>query len=376
MHDNTGRLELKKLSIENFKAFKTCTLELAPLTILIGENSSGKSSLLQALLLLKQTLESPPGGGILNLNSHYVQFHQFREIVFSMPFKEASVGFELEFQQDQLSFKVGTGQKGNQLNLFDVRVNNKSLSLDKIGLSVETLNRNATLRSLLNYYLQVSKREGIGQLNEMDIMLLFAGIGYVQPIRPLPQRYYDLRGTNPYWIGSQAEDIADFLEANPAIKKQVRHWFVELAKLAQEVKFKSDPKRGQMEIIFTDSKSGLEIDISRLGFGISQILPIVIATFSQMNMLIFEAPEIHLNPKLHGVLTDMFVEGALSGKQVLVETHSEHVVYRVQRRIAEGKIAPEAVAIYYVQWDKTGANAKRLTMTETGEIPEYCDKKS
>jgi AAA15 family ATPase/GTPase len=103
MHNNTGRLELKKLSIENFKAFKTCTLELAPLTILIGENSSGKSSLLQALLLLKQTLESPPGGGILNLNSHYVQFHQFREIVFSMPFNEASVGFGLEFQQEQLS---------------------------------------------------------------------------------------------------------------------------------------------------------------------------------------------------------------------------------------------------------------------------------
>jgi len=364
----TQPLELKRFSLENFKAFQKCVLELAPLTILIGENSSGKSSLLQALLLLKQTLESPPGGGILNLNSHYVQFHQFREIVFGMPSGKAIVGFELAFGDDKFSFKVGTGEKGNQLNLFDVRLNDKKLSLEKSGFSLEMLNRNATLRSLLNHYLQVSE---VGQLNEMAIMLWFAGIGYVQPIRPLPQRYYDLRGSNPYWIGSQAEDIADFLEVNPTVKAQVRHWFVELAKMAREVKFKSDPKRGQMEIVFTEAKSGLEIDISRLGFGYSQILPIVIATFSQMKMLIFEAPEIHLNPKLHGVMTDLFIEGANRGKQVLVETHSEHVVYRVQRRIAEGKIAPEAVAIYYVQQGEKSSVAERLTITEKGEIPDW-----
>jgi len=69
---------LKRFSIENFKAFRKSELDLAPLTILIGENSSGKSSLLQALLLIKQTLESPSGGAVLNLNSHYVQFRHFR----------------------------------------------------------------------------------------------------------------------------------------------------------------------------------------------------------------------------------------------------------------------------------------------------------
>jgi predicted ATPase len=127
-----------------------------------------------------------------------------------------------------------------------------------------------------------------------------------------------------------------------------------------------------MEIVFTEAKSGLEIDISRLGVGtLTQILPIVIATFSQMNMLIFEAPEIHLNPKLHGVMTDLFIEGALSGKQVLVETHSEHLIYRVQRRIAEGKLAPSAVAIYYVQREEKSSVADRLTITEKGEIPDW-----
>ena len=93
---------LRQFTIENFKAFRKCTLELLPLTILIGENSSGKSSLLQALLLLKQTLEDP--SGILTLDSHYVQIHQFREIVFSMPESEATLAFELDFENFKLNF--------------------------------------------------------------------------------------------------------------------------------------------------------------------------------------------------------------------------------------------------------------------------------
>ncbi|HDN25649.1 MAG TPA: DUF2813 domain-containing protein [Thioploca sp.] len=99
---NTAPLDkprLKCFTVENFKAFRQCVLDLAPLTILIGENSSGKSSILQALLLIKQTLESPSGGGVLNLNSHYVQFRQFKEIVFGMPKDEAILGFELAFPQ-------------------------------------------------------------------------------------------------------------------------------------------------------------------------------------------------------------------------------------------------------------------------------------
>jgi len=98
---------LKSFAIKNFKAFRNGVLNLAPLTILIGENSSGKSSILQALLLIKQTLESPIGSGVLNLNSHYVQFRQFREIVFGMPLEEAILGFELSADD----FKVGLKAK-------------------------------------------------------------------------------------------------------------------------------------------------------------------------------------------------------------------------------------------------------------------------
>jgi len=348
INDKTTQLEkphLKRFTVENFKAFRKCVLELAPLTILIGENSSGKSSLLQALLLIKQTLESPIGGGILNLNSHYVQFRQFREIVFGMPAEKATIGFELEFDTLKLYLKVGSTAKKEGVTLQQLRVNDENLPVIENNL-----------------------------LEAPHLLFrVFAKMGYIRPIRPAPERYYTLYGINPDWIGVQAENIADFLESNPEVRQKVQNWFVKSAQLANKVQFKNDTQRGQMEILFTEAATGLEIDISRLGFGYSQILPIVVATFSQMNTLIFEAPEIHLNPSLHGALTDLFIDGALSGKQVLVETHSEHVIYRIQRRIAEGKIAPKDVAIYYVRRDAEGSVAERLEVTTAGEMPNWPD---
>ena len=135
---NTTPLEkprLKSFSVANFKAFRKCTLDLAPLTILIGENSSGKTSILQALLLIKQTLESPSGGGVLNLNSHYVQFRQFKEIVFGMPEEKAVLGFELELDSFNLAFKIGSMNRNEGVSLLELRVNNENQPLENKTLN-------------------------------------------------------------------------------------------------------------------------------------------------------------------------------------------------------------------------------------------------
>jgi predicted ATPase len=126
-----------------------------------------------------------------------------------------------------------------------------------------------------------------------------------------------------------------------------------------------------MEVLVTEVVTGLTIDISRLGFGYSQILPIVVAHFTDLKMLLLEAPEIHLNPSLHGALADLFIEAANQGKQIVVETHSEHLIYRVQRRIAEGKLAPQDVAIYYVRRGQQGSLVERLQVTDEGDIPAW-----
>jgi hypothetical protein len=337
---------------------------------------------LQALLLLKQTLEGPHSVGVLNLNSHYVQFHQFREIVFGMPSDQAFLVFELKFEDFEVGFKVGFAKEPNELSwsrydqerkwpdLLEFYVNGQQLPVD------ETFQRRGDPTSAYRGpAFGLIPSSFFHQYNDYykKLYKFFESIGYIQPIRPIPERYYDLHGIKPSWIGTQAENLADFLKANPSVRKKVRDWFVKSTRLASDVKFKSDSSYGLMEILFTEATTGLEIDISRLGFGFSQILPIVVATFSDMNMLIFEAPEIHLNPNLHGDLTDLFIEGANNGKQILVETHSEHIIYRIQRRVADGTIAPEDVAIYYVSRGQDGSTARRLTLTTEGEVPDWPD---
>ncbi len=350
-------IRLTSLTIHNFKAFVDCAIQLAPLTIFIGENSAGKSSLLQVLLLMKQTQESPQSKGVLNINSHYVQFQQIREIIFGMPKEEATFGFEFGFADFKMGFGFKVPSRQHGVSLHELYFNEQKLSVPDATSLVETLIKISTPAKFYS----------------SPFFHFFKTLNYVRPIRPAPQRYYRLSGVEPQWIGTEAEDLADYLEANPAVKKQVRDWFVKSAKLAKNVKFKSMPKRGLMEITFIEPHTGLEIDLSRLGFGYSQMLPLVVATFSEMRTLIFEAPEIHLNSNLHGLLTDLFIEGANNGKQILVETHSEHVIYRIQRRVAEGKIAPQDVAIYYISRGKDGSTAKRLTITPEGEIPDWPD---
>ncbi|GEM_PF-1133722 len=355
LQENPFDTKLKSLTIRNFKAFPTCTLDLAPLTIFIGENSAGKSSLLQVLLLMKQTLESPSSKGVLTLNSHYVQFQQIREIIFGLPKEDATFGFEFGFANFKIRFVFKVFSQQHRVILHEFYINEQQLNVTNLTELNEMLVSDSDTKRFCS----------------SEFYNFFETLNYVRPIRPAPQRYYRLSGVEPQWIGTEAEDLADYLEANPTVKKRVRDWFVKSAKLAKNVKFKSMPKRGQMEITFIEPHTGLEIDLSRLGFGYSQMLPLVVATFSEMRTLIFEAPEIHLNSSLHGLLTDLFIDGANSGKQILVETHSEHVIYRIQRRVAEGKIAPQDVAIYYISRGQAGSTAKRLTITPTGEIPDW-----
>ena len=92
-------------------------------------------------------------------------------------------------------------------------------------------------------------------------------------------------------------------------------------------------------------------NIADAGFGTSQLLPLIIQTLTARpgTITIAEQPEIHLNPRLQSVLADLFVEMANTGHHVIVETHSEHLLLRLRRLVASGKIKSSEVAIYFIE---------------------------
>lgn len=132
------------------------------------------------------------------------------------------------------------------------------------------------------------------------------------------------------------------------------------------------------ELCLVDSRSGIEVNHRDVGFGISQLIPILAACLGSKGKLIcIEQPEIHIHPGLQAELADLFIESALNrGNQLLVETHSEHVILRLLRRIRDhskktkGKrtITPQDVAVLYVDSDSNGCFIKEIPITPDGEF--------
>jgi predicted ATPase len=137
------------------------------------------------------------------------------------------------------------------------------------------------------------------------------------------------------------------------------------------------------ELVLVDRRRSTVVSHRDVGIGVSQVLPVLVNAYALRNQLLaIEQPEIHLHPKLQAELGDVFVESALGERHntLLLETHSEHVILRILRRIrdtAEGSIAPGTpgirpsdVSLLYVQPDGTASRVIQIGITEEGEFSE------
>ena len=169
-------------------------------------------------------------------------------------------------------------------------------------------------------------------------------VNYVSPLRAHPKRYYMLDKANITLSLNtlDGDEVTEVLKENASIKKKVNVWFSKFG-------FKIDVSLFK-EVIHNlmVTQNGLKLDITDVGFGISQVLPIIIQGFlSPANSItVVEQPEIHLHPTMQADLGDLFIDIVNnSHKKIIIETHSEYLLRRIRRRIAEGKISAEDVSI-------------------------------
>lgn len=169
-------------------------------------------------------------------------------------------------------------------------------------------------------------------------------VNYVSPLRAHPKRYYMLdKAKMTISLDTLDGDaIAEVLKDNNAIKNKVNEWFDKFG-------FKVDVK-GFKEVIHhvNVTQNNLSLDITDVGFGISQVLPIIIQGFLSVknSITIIEQPEIHLHPQMQAELGDLFIDITKKNeKKLIIETHSEYLLKRIRRRIAEGVIPSNMVSI-------------------------------
>jgi len=400
---------LKEIRIKNFKSLRdTGVLEIKPITILVGPNSSGKSSLIQFLLMIKQTAESRDYRNPLIFDGTCIKLESYRNIIWKNN-TNLNLEFEFSFEEGILEqfptfanvkyHVVFYGKKGRVSGIhsfkFVDRKEGKVILTIRWGKEIEKpiieeCSFSDDIKKALSEHLTFLKFHPFFVLpipdfekdekpiaNAITSMYFFdnyfsRGICYLGPLREFPQRYYSISGTTLEDIGFKGERAVEVLIGRKDIVNGVRKW-VKKFDLAQDVTVKSLRERTLAEIILKDPSLLFNVNLYDVGFGVSQILPIIVEGFyaPDGSILLIEQPEIHLHPKLQADMGDLLIEITKAKKKLIVETHSEHLLLRIQRRIAEGILNVEDVAIYYFNLTTEGTQITKMKIDETGRIENW-----
>lgn len=194
------------------------------------------------------------------------------------------------------------------------------------------------------------------------------------PYRRPPERWYIFTGTSPQDVGYRGELLPDLLFRHPKLVKDVNEW---LDRLEVGYHLKVQPvgtkARDLFEVRLLDRRRHRPVDValSDVGFGISQILPFVVQSLAGKQQIItIEQPEVHIHPRLQADLGDLLAAAIDRPRnhRFIIETHSEHLVLRMQRLIRKQKLRPEDVSVIYVSRSEKGSEAKRLHLDDDGDF--------
>jgi predicted ATPase len=214
-------------------------------------------------------------------------------------------------------------------------------------------------------------------------------IFYLGPLREHPQRDYLWSGSRPTDVGSKGEKaIEAILAATEAgeqrnlkpkgrrisFQEMVAHWLRELG-LIHSFRVEEIAKgSNRWQALVTTRKGSTEVLLTDVGFGISQVLPVVtlLLYVEEQSTVILEQPEIHLHPLAQAHLADLIIHAASHRRvQVILESHSEHLLLRLQRRIGEGALSPDVVRLYFCDSSTGVSYLERLDLDLYGYIKNW-----
>ena len=408
---------ITELSAQNFKSWQnTGTLKFAPLTAFFGANSSGKTSILQVLLMLTQTVKHPSPDwneplyfgdekSLVNLGGLDDIIHGHKQdlkldislawkLSETMCIKETATE---ELLTDSLAFSTCIDKKNEHPNLVDFCYTANAQKwvlkrhaqgyrfrfpefLVKTGSPVFSQGQTA-VRPFQCY--GVDTAESVPGLKtflplQNAFENLFSQIRHLGPLREYPKHCYTWEGNHPVSIGQYGEGmIAALLSGRIrllSIDEQILNW---LQRLELIDSYDLHPVSGtgtDYEFVVKQYKSGPQVPLTDVGFGVSQVLPVLILCYyaPEGSILILEQPEAHLHPKVQSELADVLIDVVKNRNvQIILESHSEHLLHRLTRRIAEEKISENDMALYFCEINDGKSTAEKLSMDEYGNISNW-----
>lgn len=403
-------------------------VELAPITLVFGPNSAGKSSLLSTLTLLRQTLASDDPthlrlrGDLVDVGSYRLAVHGHDEsqrmtlgISFSAP-GEVSGFVPGDVQREivqEFGFDPETGTAPVRTLRLRLGEAAAEFPLAPDGTYPDVVEE--TPGAWVDNLMAMADRAGVGGGNSMYVRPMVAREGaaeavasgdrvaaagmqfaiqlqnefsdvlsrvaYIGPMRAQPDRTAMLSTVAYRYVGPSGEHTTEVLSDHDWLVDAVNEWMGRLGigyqvQILVPVSEQVIMTAGDFAVLgLLDVREDPPVLVSSraVGFGISQVTPIVVQSLlSERGVLLIEQPEVHIHPRLQSAIGDLLIHSVQErGNQMLIETHSEHLVLRLLRRVREGVLHPDDLAILYVDTlADGGAHVRRLEVDADGDLIE------
>lgn len=404
---------ITKIAVKGFKSIaEECAIDIRPLTILAGANSSGKSSIMQPLLMLKQTLEAPYDPGPLLLYGPNVQFTEVSQFLSTLVGEKGADRFQIRIGTSISNFPhsmeiiFGKGSSGIEI----VEMTSKGKSDDDPPVFPEhlTLYPEMSLeeiKALTDQYM-IFRIAGINGVKRSRCFLRLVSQGdskslnldttvklisdpesdiletiYLPGLRDGPERIDNLTSTGTLYPGGFENYVASLIHEWQETKDK-RLKMVADALYTLEL----TGKVGAQKV----GDVGIEVQVGRLphdrndetdmvnitdvGLGVSQVLPVLVALIAaEPGQLVYiEQPELHLHPRAQVALAQVLADAAKRGVRVVAETHSSLLLLGVQTLVAEGDLPPELVKLHWFTRREDGiTKVDSVDLDEAGTYGEW-----
>lgn len=419
---------ITELRARNFKGWRKLeALHLKPLTGLFGPNSAGKTSILQLLLLLRQSAASADRRVPLHLgdNTTAIELGTYRDVIFghdqSCPLEfgltwrpkerlrildpENPRQLILDANEVSLDAEVLLVRNQPRATKVEYSAGGQSFSLERADGSTykitssynlsKRVGRPSTVTEPNRFYgfpdVVSGNYTNASFLADFELSLedQLKSISYLGPLRENPRRQYTWAGVEPQDVGIRGERTIEALLAarnsgrkiRPGprrkaitVEEWVARWLKDLGLISSFQVLPVVEGSPLYEVRVKRTPVSPEVLLTDVGFGVSQVLPVLVllSYAEQGSVVLLEQPEIHLHPAVQAGLADAVLDAIRTrGIQVIVESHSEHFLQRVQRRVGEATVVSEQIALLFVTSESGQSRVEELRVDMSGNIVNW-----
>ncbi len=421
---------IRSIRIKNYKAFEgEARLDILPLTLIFGRNASGKSVVTRLPLLVDAALSNPGVHGLPLQTQDFVFGSSLLDLVYGrLPASsvelcvefalrelgvdgklELSIGPDSQTRSHQSSrpqqriyhwaFYSRSDTEKPELRLEWDRDHAQSqyrvlspqrsmdLGLTKLEFSGIVPAKPANLLAQRNHTQISNDWDAMENLFALSQLSPLPNIAHLGPFRSEFQRFHRIADRLSTYLGARGQHAGEILGSfdrfgQRGVVEHVKAWFLQYLDLELDIQHAGIEDSDLTTLIRARPKGrSAWVNLADVGTGSAHVLPFVVQQSISIassddtdvpDLLVCEEPEAHLHPSAQAGLGELAIETALSGRSwVILETHSETLLLRIRRRIAEKKIRPDQVAMYWVDDERGSTELRRLGIEEDGWIKDW-----